>query len=108
MVPLLVLSACHRAPEEAAPVVPSLVVDSPAPAACVPVAPLTVTGRAPGLGALTVDGIATPVALGRFSQTLDPVRGIDTFEVRGTDADGHDRYVRESVLAGDFAPADGR
>lgn len=109
LLPALALTACNKElPEDqVVPEPASLQVDAPPPGAFVPAGGTAVVGSATGLTGLTVNGQPAPVTSGRFQTTLDLPRGITMLEARGKDATDHSLFTRHSVLAGDFAPADG-
>lgn len=81
----------------------TLEVSEPAQAAHLPVGPLTLKGTQTGLVGLTVNGTPADDADEAWSHDIDAVRGVNAFEVTGTNAEGTiRRLVRQSVLAGSF------
>ncbi|MEQ1500821.1 MAG: hypothetical protein ABMB14_01255 [Myxococcota bacterium] len=91
------------------PVVPTelSIVDPPA-AAMVPAGAATVRGEVVALSDLTLNGVPVTVTGERtWEAEVELPRGITTFELAGTDNRGDRVYLRQSVLAGDFAPAKG-
>lgn len=106
----ILLASCKSEPEPeaVAPVAPRLEVAVPERAQCVPAGPLPVIGGAPGLSDVTANGQALTRGYGgHFEGEVAVPRGITLLEVRGTDATGHDLFDRRSILAGEFAAAEG-
>jgi hypothetical protein len=82
---------------------PELVLVSPQAADWLPTGKVLVTGRAVNLTDVFVNDEPVTVEDGSFEVVQRMQRGINTIEVRGIDGDGQLRYLRESVLAGEFA-----
>jgi hypothetical protein len=101
----LLLAACDRedAVEDAATFAPSLQLESPAVAAWEAAGRTTASGRATQCESVTVDGVEASLQGARFSTPIELVRGINMVEAVGQGADGDRVFVRQGVIAGDFA-----
>lgn len=85
---------------------PALEVTEPMAGAHVPVGPVTIRGTQTGLEAVQLDGADLDASSGSFEATVDAVRGITAFEVKGNKGVVV-KLERRAVLAGSFADADG-
>jgi hypothetical protein len=104
---VLSLVGCKRDEPEEVIVAPDFVVTSPAPGAFVDAGTLAVVGRSPGLSNVTVNGVPALDQGGLFTVDVPAARGIVPLEFVGQDRNGNTWKERFSVIAGDFAPAEG-
>ncbi len=112
VLPLALLAGClfQPTPYEAPEVVevdPELRIVSPAAGAYVDEGTLVVQGEAVGLIDVRLNG--EPVSVGSdgsFVHEMPVGPGVVAFELSGRDADGDERFIRQSVLAGTWANPD--
>lgn len=94
---------CHKQVDEAPLVDPELSLFDPAPAEMLPDGRVTVRGEAKGLTDLRLNGALVHVDGNLWDAEYELPRGVTTFEVSGVDGGGDHVFLRQSVLAGDFA-----
>jgi hypothetical protein len=84
-------------------VTPVIHVAGPQAADWLPATSVVVNGTAVGLTDLLVNDVPTLLDGDEFQSTIGLERGINRVEVKGTDGRGDTKYIRHSVIAGDFA-----
>ncbi len=86
---------------------PELTMASPAAGSYVDAGAVTVEGTAIGYDTVLLNGEAVAVSAdGSYAHTLQLLPGVTSMELLGTDADGDERFIRQSVLAGQFGDPD--
>jgi hypothetical protein len=78
----------------------------PAPGAMISQGDRTLHGEVKGLTDVTVNGDPVQVDGNLWTADVTVPRGITTFEVSGLDQTGHRKFLRQSVLAGEFGGFD--
>ncbi len=104
---LLVALACKKDEPTPTVVAPSIDVDSPAPGAFVDEGALHVVGQVTGLTDVTVNGAPAQLVGSHFDGVVDAGRGMVPIEVVGRDRNGNAWTRSYTVLAGEFAEAEG-
>lgn len=101
---LLAVGCASDSQLSAIPADPALSITEPLPAAWVSAGELTVRGEARDLEGVTVNGQAVELAGdGTYTVSVEATRGITALEATGTDPRGDQWFVRQAVLAGEFA-----
>ncbi|MCB9674895.1 MAG: hypothetical protein H6737_07245 [Alphaproteobacteria bacterium] len=118
MIALLVLFGCGSVgglqgedgqdPENVGPgAKPELTIDAPAAASYLTTASVSVTGAAADMESVTVNGVPATLSGGTYSANQSLVKGLNLFDVRGTDIEGRPHRRLRSALKGEFHPPSG-